>query len=604
MEIQPLKLWKQGDTSISSNYNSNHIQKEDKSNSRSLSKETEINPIAQNLNKNKNSVNPNKKNLVNEKIGKKDNSKNLESTEIRHAVPQKVLHLSKRAISIKKSPLLMKNILYKNAFINNFRPLLMYNYSQNFSKNKRQININKGKKNLSNTQDLIIKPISIFTTYKNYQKKFFSSTFSLNSSINNNQNINTSNKFFSVDMKNKNDKYTSMSNTSLNNTNVNFNKKNKKEEKNKMKLVKKPPRSVSNLLKQKDQDKIPMVLNSPITFIKNFKSNSEKERDEKNSNALLKLRNILDKNWEKRLEYVKEFFVLNQINDDEYYNNIMLENFAHFVHDNIDNDTNMMKGVIETRIPMKQIINKGIKYKNYSMRKMVKSNSMPAIKNPSGENIESQLRNRYKKMSILINNFGRFRAKEKILSINNNNNNNKYQISEEGKESKKQMKSKIIKYRDFINRNYAANIINKFMGKYNEEEKKNYFNKRKVGTIYIPDKGNLANSINKQTEFFKLKSTAYTSKIKSIHSFSEKDVNDLYTELQQVKEDYISENDKEMKNKDNNKEDFWVKTYENLKKKIFERQPENILKEKKKLLEYIVYQYIKERRAFEQDLLK
>ena len=225
--------------------------------------------------------------------------------------------------------------------------------------------------------------------------------------------------------------------------------------------------------------------------------------------------------------------------------------------------------------------------------------------NPSGENIESHLRNRYKKMSILINNFGRFRAKEKILSINNNNNNNnEYQISEEGKESKKQMKSKIIKYRDFINRNYAANIINKFMGKYNEEEKKNYFNKRKVGTIYIPDKGNLANSINKQTEFFKLKSTAYTSKIKSIHSFSEKDVNDLYTELQQVKEDYISENDKEMKNKDNNKEDFWVKTYENLKKKIFERQPENILKEKKKLLEYIVYQYIKERRAFEQDLLK
>ena len=208
-----------------------------------------------------------------------------------------------------------------------------------------------------------------------------------------------------------------MSNTSLNNTNVNFNKKNKKEEKNKMKLVKKPPRSVSNLLKQKDQDKIPMVLNSPITFIKNFKSNSEKERDEKNSNALLKLRNILDKNWDKRLEYVKEFFVLNQINDDEYYNNIMLENFAHFVHDNIDNDTNMMKGIIETRIPMKQIINKGIKYKNYSMRKLVKSNSMPAIKNSPGENIESNLRNRYKKMSILINNFARFRGKEKSLLV-------------------------------------------------------------------------------------------------------------------------------------------------------------------------------------------
>jgi len=121
-----------------------------------------------------------------------------------------------------------------------------------------------------------------------------------------------------------------------------------------------------------------------------------------------------------------------------------------------------------------------------------------------------------------------------------------------------------------------------------KKKKKNYFNKRKVGTIYIP---------------FKLKSTAYTSKIKSIHSFSEKDVNDLYTELQQVKEDYISEDDKEMKNKENNKEDFWVKTYENLKKKIFERQPENILKEKKKLLEYNVYQYIKERKAFEKEII-
>ena len=604
MEIQPLKLWKQGDTSISSNYNSNHLQKEDKSNSRSLSKESEMNTLTQNINKNKNPINPNSKKLINEKIGKKDNYKNLESTEIKQikqAVPQKILQLSKRAMSIKKSPLLIKNILYKNAFINNFRPLLMYNNSQSFPKNKRQININKEKRNLNNTQDMIIKPISIFVKYKNYQKKFFSSTFSLNSSINNNPNINNSNKYFSVDMKNKNDKYTSMSNTSLNNTNVNFNKKNKNETNNKIKLIKRPPRSVSNLLKQKDQDKIPMVLNSPITFVKNFKSNSEKERDEKNSYALLKLRNILDKNWDKRLEYVKEFFVLNQINDDEYYNNIMLENFAHFVHDNIDNDTNMMKGIIETRIPMKQIINKGIKYKNYSMRKLVKSNSMPAIKNSPGETIESNLRNRYKKMSILINNFARFRGKEKS-SLVNNKINDAYQMSEEGKESKKKMNAKIIKYRDFINRNYAANIINKFMRNYNEEEKKNYFNKRKVGTIYIPDKGNLANSINKQTEFFKLKSTAYTSKIKSIHSFSEKDVNDLYTELQQVKEDYISENDNEMKNKD--KEDFWVKTYENLKKKIFEKQPENILKEKKKLLEYIVYQYIKERKAFEKDLLK
>ena len=47
-----------------------------------------------------------------------------------------------------------------------------------------------------------------------------------------------------------------------------------------------------------------------------------------------------------------------------------------------------------------------------------------------------------------------------------------------------------------MNKNYAANIINKFMGNYNKEEKLNYFNKRKVGTIYIPDKGNLINKLN------------------------------------------------------------------------------------------------------------
>ena len=94
MEIQPLKLWKQGDTSISSNYNSNRLQKEDKSNSHSLSKESEINTLAQNINKNKNPIIPNSKKLINEKIGKKDNSENLESTEvkqIKQAVPQKIL---------------------------------------------------------------------------------------------------------------------------------------------------------------------------------------------------------------------------------------------------------------------------------------------------------------------------------------------------------------------------------------------------------------------------------------------------------------------------------------------------------------------------------
>ena len=592
MEIHPLKLWKRGDSSITSN--SNLLQKEEKSNSHSLSKESELNTLLQNINKTKNkrSSNTNTKFLINEKIEKKNSSKNFDSTNIKQTVPQKILKLSKRAISHKHSSLFAKNLLSKNAFINNFRPFLYYNNFQNFPKNKRQINKNQEKLILNQTQEINMHPNSIFQTYKNYQKKFFSSTYSLNSSININNNIN----YISSDINNMNDKYISMSDTLLNSANIKFAKKN-----NKIRLSKKPPRSVSNLLNQKDQDKIPIVLNVPITFVKNFKSNSEKERDEKNSTALLKLRNILDKNWERRIDLVKEFFVINQINDEEYYNNISLENFAHFVYDNIDDDTNMMKGLIETRIPMKEIIKKGIKYINYSSRKMVKSNTMPVFKNISGDNIEENLRNRYKKMIFLMNNLARLRNKEKTLIVNNNNN-DKYKESEEGGEKKQKMDEKLIQFRKFIDRNYAANIINKFMRKYNNSEKINYFNKRKVGTIYIPDKGNLVNSINKQTEFFKLKSTAYTSKIKSIYSFSEKDFNDLYSELKQVKQGYIYENIKEGNNKD--KDNFWVKTYENLKKNIFEKQPQNILKEKKKLLEYIVYQNIKERKAFEKDVLK
>ena len=153
-----------------------------------------------------------------------------------------------------------------------------------------------------------------------------------------------------------------------------------------------------------------------------------------------------------------------------------------------------------------------------------------------------------------------------------------------------------------MDRNYGANVKNKFMSNYNKEEKIKYFNKRKIGTIFIPDKDNLINNINKQTKFFKLKSPVYTNKIKSIHSLSEKDFYNLYTELKQVKDDYINKIDKEPIDKDN--ENFWIKMYETLKKNKFEKQPESILREKKKLLEYIIYQNIKERKAFERDILK
>ena len=570
MKIHQIKFSKPIDITLNPNINLIYLShKKEKSSSFSLLKDSGLNIQKENSNK--------------------FASKNI-STEINQLIPQKkIIKLTKKPISLKKSGSIGNNILYSDAFINNFKPLLLIN-NEKKQKNRRQVNKSKEKMEKNKTKEIKTKPNSIFQQYRNYQKKFFSSAnnFKINS-----LDINC----LSADLKNK---FNSTSYSSLNKTNVKIKSRNKKNVKNNFKLIKNPPRCISNIINRKDLDNIPLIINSPVTFIKNFKSNSEKERDEKNSLALLKLRNVLDKNWENRLEYVKEFFLINQIKDNEYYNNIYLENFSHFIHDNIDKDTNMMKGIIETRIPMKEIIKKGIKFKNYSVKKLIKSNTMPIFNEKNKLRLKSNLLN--KKVSSLLKNVSFLRKKTKKLSLSENIN-DKYQISEEGKNEKKALKDKIIKFRKFINKNYGVNIINKIMGRYNEEEKINYFNKRKIGTIYIPNKNNLVNSINKQTEFFKLRSTGYTSKIKSIHSFSDKDINDLHTELVQVKEDFINNIDKKSIDKENEK-NYFIKTYMNLKKNIYKEQSENIIKGKKKLLEYIVYQTVRGRKAYINDILK
>ena len=511
-------------------------------------------------------------------------SKNI-STDTNQLKHQKIIKLSKKPISLKKSATTGNNTLYSNFFINNFEPFLLMN-NEKKQNNRRQMNKNKEKLGKDKAKDINIKSDSVFQQYKDYQKQFFFST--------NNFNINPHDvNYLSTDLK---DKFSSTSYTSLNKTSARLNPRNNKNIKNNFKYLKKTPRSISNILNRKNAEKIPLVINSPVTFFKNFKSHSEKERDEKNSYALLKLRNVLDENWEKRLDYVKEFFIMNQIKDNDYFNDKYMENFAHFVHDNIDKDTNMLKGIIETRFPMKEIINKGIKFKNYTLKKLMKSNTMPTFKNKV--RFESNLLN--KKMSTLLNKVNFLKRKSKKFLTKHNN--DKYQITEEEKNQKKAMRDKIIEFRKFIEKNYAANIINKIMGKYNDEEKINYFNKRKIGTIYIPNRNNLVNNINKQTEFFKLRSTGYTSSTKSIYSYSEKEFNDLYNELLQVKEDFINNIDKKSIDKEN--ENYWLKTYENLKKNIYKQQSENIIKEKKKLLEYIVYHYIKGKKDYLNDLLK
>ena len=184
---------------------------------------------------------------------------------------------------------------------------------------------------------------------------------------------------------------------------------------------------------------------------------------------------------------------------------------------------------------------------------------------------------------------------------NENYINNDYQISDNETNQKINLNEKIEKYKKFLNKNYGVKVTNKFMRKYNQNEKNNYFNKRKVGTIDIPDKDNLINNINKQSNFYKLKSTSFSKrKSQSIHTFSENDFKELYNELKEAKQSYIYDK----KGNNNKKENIWLRMYEDVKKHKFEKRPELILKKKKKLLEYIIFQSIQERKQFEKDLLK
>ena len=117
-------------------------------------------------------------------------------------------------------------------------------------------------------------------------------------------------------------------------------------------------RPVSSILQKRNHQDLPIFLNSPITFVKNYKSNFEKETNEKNNIALLRLEDFLDIYWDRKIELVTEFTY--KINGSEYYKSKSLENLAQYVYDNINEDTNITRGVVEARIPLKKIIGKWI----------------------------------------------------------------------------------------------------------------------------------------------------------------------------------------------------------------------------------------------------
>ena len=547
-----------------------------------------------------------KKEKVNKDENKKTNYKNNindEDQEFNQIVPQKILKFNKKALSLKKKNLNEKNIkLYQNALIDKLQFVVKNSNHPNKNKSLENANINKievqfnlSKKSSKN---------SLFNNYKDYQKEFFSSVYNFNS-----------NQKYSIIGLNK---IKSSTLTPINNEPKN---KNLKNNKNKSKFS----RAVSNILQRKYHGKLPIFVNSTVSFMKNFKSNSEKERDDKNSHALLRLRDFLDIYWDKRKELVSEFFYTYKVKGDEYYTLKNLENFAHYVYDNIDDNTNVTKGIIETRIPMKEIIEKGIKYNNYYFKKLNNSKSLQKINNNSlnqrikkkhltGNNwynlnktkkekeINNYKRNNvYRKSQIFIKNLGDININNYFY--NDNYINNKYDLSDRENNQQILSNEKIEKYRKYLNKNYGAKVYNKFMRKYNQEEKDLYFNKRKVGTIDISNKNNLVNNINKQSNFYKLKSTSFSVRNNQpIYTFSEKDFKELFNELEEAKESYLYKNDN--KNRGNEEENIWTKMYENAKKEKFEKNPELILKKKKKLLEYIIYQNIKERKEMEKDLLK
>ena len=570
------------------------------------------------------SRNKNNKNFINEST----ETYNITNNNI-PMIQQKILKFNKKnVLSLKKNFNNRNNInLYRNELLENLDLIIRNSFHQMKPKKKKKLFNNMESQvdlpdpNPRSTQNI---SLSLFSKYKDYQKDFFSSTYNLNA--------NNYKTFYPIYQ----DKTAAITpeNVETSKKIIHFNKNENKLNRNNScnNFYSKP---ISNILQRKCHGELPIFLNSPVTFVKNFKSNSEKERDEKNSNALFRLRDFLDIYWDKRIELITEFFSSYQIYGEEYYKNKSLENFANFIYDNINKDTNITKGIIETRIPMKEIIDKGIKYKNYCLRKNKKFKSMPLIKNnkenkkflknclspihkikkdkedteereDKEDKIDQPNTNNYlkkvyfrKSRTIEQNDYNKINCFYKDNYINND-----YQLSENEKNNKLILNEKLEKFRKYLNKNYGVKVFNKFIRNYKQDERLHIFSKRKIGTIDIPDKDNLVNNINKQSNFYKLKSTNFSIRNNpSIHSFSEKDFNELYHELKEAKQSYINHRN-EISNNKNEEDNIWIKMYENAKKNKFEKHPELILKKKKKLLEYIIFQNLQERKNFEKDLLK
>jgi len=331
------------------------------------------------------------------------------------------------------------------------------------------------------------------------------------------------------------------------------------------------PYATNHILEKKNDGDFPLLLSAPISYVKKFNSFSEKERNEKNILSLLKLRHFLNNYWQERKEIIKEFFEKYNSNDSFLYEDNNLDNFAHFVKDNVDQKNNSIH--IETRLPMTEIILKGIKYKPFSNKK---------------KNVKKD---------------------SKLLSD---------QLSKSTGElvGNEDAKSRIAKYRKYLNKNYKQSVTNKLL----KGMSKDFFGNKKFGYVEISDKNNLANNLEKQALYSKRYNSMSSGNFckGSIKYFNDDDLKKLNEELSVVSNSIIKKFEC-AESKKTEEKILGEKKYKGLNDKIIDKlnqrlyytikekyhlsHPEVIPTQKKKLLEYIIVQKIKERKNFEQKLL-
>ena len=270
-----------------------------------------------------------------------------------------------------------------------------------------------------------------------------------------------------------------------------------------------------------------------------------------------------------------------------YFIEKKIYNFANYINDNIYDDISGTKVNIETRFPMIEIILKGIKYKpTFTLKKKD----------------ESQIKKSKLKLKIKQIETGEDLDKEKEI------------------QNYIDIKSKVEKYRAFINRNYKKSVIDKLLKRLTKKEKLIYFSGKKYGEVEIADKQNLANNIHKQALYQKIYNSLSSEKKtkKSINYFNNDDLKKLDEELKiandsvfkkSMNENKIREREKLLgikgeKLNENIIDKLNERLYYTIKVKYHKNHPEVIPKKKQKLLEYIIANKVKQRKDFLDKLLQ